>query len=367
MLTQRFRTLTQAEPPFVSVYIDDSRDTADAEGDLDARWRALRAELERECCDERVIAEVARAILHSTAPVGRRGRGVIATAAGVLINEHTTTPPPSTVLRISDYPYFLPLVNDAHTRTYIFAAVDHAGADISVHTGDVVWSESLDAPRSAIHKPASAGWNGYGDLQHTVDEAVRTNVRAIADRLIGLVDRTDPEVVFVCGESRSRSDVLSELPRRAMRRVATLPAGAYGRRIDEQEARDRLDAELERRRVAETADILDSYVRERARLSGLAVEGLDSVCAALREGCVDTLIIGDLADTTVVTGQSRTVIAPDADTLSSLGQPARRVARADEALPFVAITTDASIVDAGGALTARQGIAALLRYAPDDM
>jgi hypothetical protein len=164
--------------------------------------------------------------------------------------------------------------------------------------------------------------NGYGDLQHTVDEAVRANVRAVAERLTELVDRTDPEVVFVCGEIRSRNDVLSALPRRVARRATTLHGGAHGHRIDEREAGGRLDAEFERRRVDETAEILDRYTGERARASGLAVEGLASVCAVLREGCVDTLIVVDLADTTVVTGQSRTTVAPDADTLSMLGQPA---------------------------------------------
>ncbi|MGZ6778206.1 MAG: hypothetical protein ACXVGO_04325, partial [Mycobacterium sp.] len=73
------------------------------------------------------------------------------------------------------------------------------------------------------------------------------------------------------------------------------------------------------------------------------------------------------ADTTVVTGQSRITVAPDADTLSALGEPACRVARADEALPFAAIATDASLVRAGADLTPADGIAALLRYAPSDI
>src|SRR6478735_1152994 len=88
MDTQRFRMLTAAKPPFASVYLDDSRDSAEAERDVDARWRELRGKLEEGCRDESIIAEVAHAVLHSEPAVGRRGRGVIATGDGLLVNEH---------------------------------------------------------------------------------------------------------------------------------------------------------------------------------------------------------------------------------------------------------------------------------------
>lgn len=367
MDTQRFRMLTTAKPPFVSVYIDDSRDTAEADSERDARWRELRGELEAGCADERVIAEVEDAILHSELAVGRRGRGIIATGDGVMVNEHLPRPSGPTVLRISDYPYVLPLLDAPWRGVYIFAAVDHNGADITLHRGDTVCSESVDGGGYPVHKPVTSGWNGYGDYQRSAEEAVRMNVRATADRLTELVDKTDAEVVFVCGETRSRSDVVSALPRRVARRVSPWHGGALGHRIGEDEARDHLDDEFARRRADEAAEVADLYAGERGRRSGLAVEGIAAVCAALREGCVDTLIVGDLADTTVMTGQSRTTVAPDADVLSALGEPVRRVARADEALPFAAIATDASLVRAGAESAPADGVAALLRYAPSDI
>ena len=76
-----------------------------------------------------------------------------------------------------------------------------------------------------MHKPATAGWNGYGDFQHTTEEAIRMNCRAVADQLTRLVDDADPEVVFLCGEVRSRADVVAELPERVTQRVSQLHAG----------------------------------------------------------------------------------------------------------------------------------------------
>lgn len=85
------------------------------------------------------------------------------------------------------------------------------------------------------------------------------------------------------------------------------------------------------------------------------------MCTALRSGYVDTLVIGDLADATVLTGDGRTTVAPDADTLSELGKP-HGVARADEVLPFAALSLGANVVRLSH-LDVTDGIAALLRYA----
>ena len=59
------------------------------------------------------------------------------------------------------------------------------------------------------------------------------------------------------------------------------------------------------------------------------------MCAALRDGAVETLIIGDIGDATVVLGDEVTTIAPNEDVLSEFGRAA---------LPMAAIATDANLV-----------------------
>ena len=367
MESERFRPLARTQGPFVSVYFDDSRDTADAVIRVEAIWRDVRKHLEDQGSDQQGVANLEEAIVRGQPAVGRQGRGVIATHDRVLFNEHLVSPPPVTTLRASDYPYILPLVEHGRWRpTYMFAAVDHVGADITLHQGDTVRSETVDGGGYPVHKPATAGWSGYGDFQRTTEEAVRMNVRAVAHRLTELVDETGAEVVFVCGEVRSRSDVVSVLPARVAARVSQLHAGARGARIGEVELRDSIDAEFEQRRRTEVAQIAERFRGERGRGSGLAAEGLVAVCAALREGDVEMLIVGDLNDATVVTGKDRMTIAPSADVLSELGEAPYRVVRADEALPFVAITKGASVVRVDDRITPADGIAAVLRYTPTD-
>lgn len=367
MRSDRLRWLAKAEGPFASIYFDDSHDTQDAVEQLEAKWSDIRRQLEDLGAGGALVDRVEEAVLRSRPAVGRRGRAVVATGDRLLINETLVTPPPAMVVRLSDYPYIVPLIEFEMQRpTYVFAAVDHTGADITLYQGDAVSTTSIDGGGYPVHKPASAGWNGYGDFQHTTEEAVRMNCRAVAAQLTRLVDDADPEVVFLSGEVRSRVDVVAELPRRVAQRVAELHAGSRKSGIDEEEARRLAAAEFARRRDVEMGDVAGRFDAEVGRGSGLAAQGIAAVCAALREGDVDTLFVGELGDATVVTGAAPTAVAPDADVLSDFGEPVQRVARADEALPFAAIAVGASLVVPGDRIAPTDGVGALLRYVASD-
>ncbi|BBX60855.1 hypothetical protein MSAS_00290 [Mycobacterium saskatchewanense] len=367
MQSQRLRWLVNAQGPFVSVFFDDSRDTAEAVEHLETTWEDIRKALEAQDAGDGVIAKLEEAVLHFRPAVGRRGRAVIATTNQVLVNEHLTTPPPATEVRVSEYPYVVPLVElEMQRPTYVFAAVDHTGADITLYQGGSVSATNIEGGGFPVHKPVSAGWNGYGDLQHSTEEAIRMNCREIADALTRLVDEADPEVVFLCGEVSSLADLDAQLPRRVAKRVSKLHAGARKSGIDEEKVRELTSAEFARRRSIEMAGVAERFEAETGRGSGLAAEGLTAVCAALRDGDVDTLIVGEVGEATVVTGEALTTVAPDADTLSDLGEAVRRVARADEALPFAAIAVGAALVRAEGRITPKDGVGALLRYAATD-
>jgi Bacterial archaeo-eukaryotic release factor family 2 len=367
MRSERLRWLVKAEGPFASVYFDDSHDTPDAVEQHEAKWRHIRKHLEDLGAGVEIIGRLEEAVLQHRPAVGQRGRAVIATSDHVLVNEQLISPPPATVVRLSDYPYIVPLIDLQMQRpTYVFAAVDHTGADVTLYQGGTISSVSIEGAGYPVHKPATAGWNGYGDFQHTTEEAIRMNCRAVADHLMRLVDEADPEVVFLCGEVRSRTDVIAELPERVTQRVSQLHAEACKSGIDSDEIRRLTAAEFARRRRIEMTDIADRFEAEIGRGSGLAAEGLAAVCAVLRDGDVDTLIVGELGDATVVTGKALTRVAPDADVLSDFGEPVERVARADEALPFTAIAVDASLVRADGRIAPAEGVGALLRYVATD-
>jgi hypothetical protein len=144
-------------------------------------------------------------------------------------------------------------------------------------------------------------------------------------------------------------------------KVVPLQGGGRAAGTDEAEVQHEIGQEFLKRRLATIDDAAQRFAAGRG--TGLAVEGLADVTAALRDGAVDTLIVGELGDATVVADAELAMIAPDADTLSQLGGASERTLRADEALPLLAVATGAALVRTDERLNPADGIAAVLRYA----
>ncbi len=365
MDADRFRQLLTVKGPFASVYFEDTHDTEDAETQLHLKWRGLREQLIEQGADESVISGIEDAVENLRAPVGHSGRAVVAGADGVLINEHLLRPPATAVARVSELPYLVPIIEHGFDYpTYVVAAVDHTGADITLHRNRGVGSETVDGGGHPVHKAAGAENAGYGDPQQRTDEAARKNVRAVADRIAELVDQTAAEVVFIVGETRSRSDLQAALADRVAERAVPLDVGARNSGHDDDEVQQAVEAELVKRRNEVVEQVAEQFTAELGRQSGLAAEGLGPVTSALRQGAVETLIIGELGDATVVADEELTVVAPTPEVLSEQGAAPAKTLRADEALPFFAVSVGAALVRTDERITPADGVGAVLRYAP---
>jgi hypothetical protein len=351
MDSERLRPLLSAPGPFASVYFEDSHDTQDADTQLELRWRGLREQLEELGADESVTAGMEHAVLDVRPPIGRSGRGVVAGADGVVLNEHLIRPTAAPIVRLSKLPYVIPIVEHGfQDLSYLLVAVDHTGADITIHAGATERTESVDAED--------------GDPQLRNDEAASKNLRAVAARVEDLVGDAQPEVVFVVGEVRSRSDFLATLPHQVKALMVELQVGARHSGQDSDKVHQAIRATLIKRELATIDDAAQRFTAEIGRQSGLAADGLGPVCSGLRQGAVETLIIGDLGEETVVADEDLTTLAPNADVLSEQGAAAARTLRADEALPMFAVSVGASLVRTDERIAPADGIAAVLRYAP---
>ena len=365
MDADRFRRLLTAKGPFASVYFEDTHDTEDAEAQLDLKWRGVREELVEQGADESVVAAIEDAVRNLRPPAGRSGRAVIAGADGVLVNEHLLRPSATPIVRVSELPYLVPIVEHSSDQpTYVLASVDHTGADITLHRDGGLGSETVDGGGYPVHKAAGAESAGYDQPQRRTEEAARKNMRAAADRIAELVDQTAAQVVFIVGEVRSRSDLHSALPQHVAHLAVALEVGARNSGHDFDEVQDAIEAELAKRRNAALEDIAEKFAAELSRQSGLAAEGLGPVTSALRQGAVETLIIGELGDATVVADEELTTVAPTPEVLSEQGAAPAKTLRADEALPFFAVSVSAALVRTDERITPADGVGAVLRYAP---
>jgi hypothetical protein len=362
MQADRFRQLLSAKGPYASVYFDDSHDTEDAAAALDITLRELRSQLDAQGADAAVSDRLERAVRGSSPPVGKSGRAIVLARDTVVLDEALVRPAPSPVVRVSQLPYLVPIVEYSYERpAFAVVAVDHAGADIEVHHDGRVHKETVDGEGYPVHKASGAETSGYGDPQRTADNARGKNVASVAHRVTALVDELSPEVVLIVGEVQSRSDLLADLPARAADRCVEVNAGARTS-IDEHELHEAISDAIERKHFAAVDDVADRYTAELGRGSGLATEGLAGVTAALRGGAVETLIIGEIGEATVVAGDDLATVSPDADVLSQLGEAPTQTLRADEALPMVAIATGASLVSAAARIKPADGVGAVLRY-----
>lgn len=362
MQSEHFRTLLTSDGPFASVYFDDSHNTEDAAAQLELKWRALREQLEEKGADPAVTESIEQAVVGSRPPVGLSGHAVVASADGVLVDEHLIRPAGPEV-RVSPLPYIVPVVAHGLDRpTYVVVIVDHQGADVTLYREGTAVTDSVDGEAYPVHKASSAESPGYGDPQRTADNARQHNIRAVANQLTALVDDANPEVVFIVGEVQSRSDLAADLPERVTSRLVELNVGARHSGFDDADLRHEIDQEFQRRRVAVIDEAAQRFTAELGRGEGLATEGLAGVTGALRAGAVETLIIGDVGDATVVAGDDLATIAANPDVLSELGVAPTRTLRADEALPMAAIATGARLIRTDERIDPVDGIAAILRY-----
>jgi hypothetical protein len=363
MRSERFHSLLTSHGPYGSVYFDDSHNTEDADAQLDLKWRALREQLEQQGADPALTENIGSAIAQGRPAVGRSGRAVVASADGVLVHEHLIRPAGPTV-RVSPLPYIVPVIEhgDEHP-TYVVVAVDHEGGDFTIHRGGAVTGTTVEGDGYPVHKASSAESPGYGDPQRTAEGARQKNIREVAEQLTSLVDKIDPQVVFVVGEVQSRSDFVKDLPDRVASRAVELSVGARHSGFDDEQLQHEIGQEFQRRRIAVIDEAAQQFQTGIGSGSGLATEGLDGVTAALRAGAVETLIIGDIGDATVVAGDDIATVAPNENVLSELGTAPTQVLRADEALPMLAVSTGAALVRTDERIAPKDGIGAVLRYA----
>jgi peptide chain release factor subunit 1 len=353
MESDRFRQLLDTPGPFASVYFADSEDTDDDAAQRDLNWSALREQLEQQGADQSVIAEIEYAVMNVRPPISRGGRLVVAGSTGVVINEHLLRPAAEPVVRVSELPYIVPILEQGFEHShYLLVVVDPTGAFITTHSDVTRRSETVEA--DGCPAPEAPAADGYGDPKFC----------AVADRISELVHEASCDAVFVVGDVGPRSDLLAALPEPVRERVTSLPIGERRGGYDFEEIQRAIDVTLLRQRLSVIDSAAERFNAEVGRRSGLVAEGLGAVCSALRQGSVAMLILGKIDDATVVADEGLTTVAPNADVLSEQGAAPAKTLRADEALPLMAISVGASVVRTDERIAPADGIAAVLRPAP---
>ncbi|MGW9476893.1 Rv2629 family ribosome hibernation factor [Saccharomonospora azurea] len=364
MDTTRLRDLVETDGPFASVYFDDTHNTEDAAKQRELLWRELRGELAEQGADERTLAALDDAVLDSEPPVGRAGRAVVAAAERVLLDQWLAEPPPRPVARVSRMPYVLPLAELGELPpAHVVAVVDRVGADVTAvdERGNVVDSRTVEGTDTHISKVRGGAW-AHRNIQAHAEELVKQNIEKAAEHVASITRSVGATLVVVAGESQARKALIDALPQGVRESTEEVEPGGRKQGSGNEELDLLIDELLAEATAKRKDEVAQRFSAALAQPTGLAVQGLEAVTAALREGNVETLLVGDPGDTEVLTGSAPALVATQEELITASGDDTATRARADEALPMAAAAVDADVVSVGDRLQLTEGFGALLRH-----
>lgn len=350
------------EPRFASVYYDNSHDTEDAVKVVELTWREARDDLAGQGADEPTLRALDEAVQAMPPPVGRGGHALIAAHGEVLLASELATPPVRPVARWSALPYVLPLVARGHPHVaHLVVRADRVGAQITgVNRDGAVAERRAIHGNPDVHEPRPFGTPPQRHVHEHVRERVRQNLTHIAGAVTEVADKVHAELVVLAGETKGRSALRELLPEQVKRR--TVEVGQSRTDGSDGELDEKLPEFIAGRQDERLNAVLERFTAEIGKPDGLAVQGIDATCAALREAKVDTLVIGDDGEQTVFAGGDPIEIAVEPDHLYDLGIEPAHQRRADEALPIAALAVGADLLYTGERLDLQDAFGALLRY-----
>lgn len=337
--------VVRASGGFASVCLDVSRDSENADHELQLRWRAVRRELESAGAPDRLVERLAARVLEPTGHGGELLRIVIATREDVLLD---TILPRS--VEQPDYghfgplPHLMPLLRVwASMSPYVLVKVDHTGADIiSVDATGLdaeVWR--TEGGHDVIHKVPGGGWS-HRRYQSRVEDSWERNAEHVVKDLDAVIAGHTGGPVFLVGEPYARSVAQATATGRLAERLVDLGHGsrAPGSSDDavEQQIGDRLAAArraTQERNLARLAEHRDNS----------SATTVDDVVSALREGSVETLLVEDRLDPSarLWAGPHPTQLGVSAQDVKDLGVDDAHEDRFDEVLVRALVDTDGEL------------------------
>ncbi|HEX6967266.1 MAG TPA: Vms1/Ankzf1 family peptidyl-tRNA hydrolase [Micromonosporaceae bacterium] len=356
------RPLYARPGPWASVYLDASRDTADASSALELRWRALAEHLGELGADQPTVDALDHVVRRHDPRPGEYGLAAFATDGEVVLADYLSAPARRDLADYGPLPHTMPLVAQRGEQVaWVRVLASRTGSDIAaVSVGGVPRHAHVRGGEDyPIRRVQPGGWS-QSRFQREAMMNWKRNAKAGAAAAAELADRVGAEVIVVAGDPHARSEVAAQLPPRWQDRVVQTDAGARAAGAD-QERLDDLTIQLIAEAAAEhTRVVLDRYSRQEPIGNGLA-----AVVAALQRGQVDTMLIVDDPSSTATLwiGPDPTHIALDPEELREVGVSEPVQVRADAALIRALAATDAAVTLVGpDEAPLVDGVGAVLRY-----
>jgi hypothetical protein len=362
------RPLFDRPGPWVSVYLDATRASENADHEVGLRWRALREQLEQQGADAGTLDALQRAVDEHPYQPGRYGLALFARPGQLSLIETLSAPPPADEAHLGPLPHAMPLVAQRGEEVpYVRVLADRTGADLDALSVDSTprhrtVTGSVTFPLRKVH---AGGWS-HRRYQQAVEEAWKHNAGDVAAAAVHLAEAVGAEAMIAGGDVRAVQAFAGRLPKRWQDRLMRTDAGARHAGADE--------TALDEVTIQSVADIADRNTREAIdryqaqRGAGQASTGLTDVVTHLQRGQIDTVLLVDdpsSTDTLWIDPDDLTLVSVDDHVLRESGVQYPVKVRADAALLRAIAGTGAHLILVGpDEVPLDHGIGGVLRY-PD--
>jgi hypothetical protein len=369
----RWRTLFDSTGPFASITLDTTRSDESGGAEVRLRWEAAHKHLTELGAPAAVLEAAGRAVLEPTGRAGAAGRFVVVSGpdAKVLIDEVLPVAPPNPQCTWGPAPHLLPVLRAfAGSVPYLLVKIDRTGADVEVHgrTDEPVETTTVEGSNDVLHKVPGGGWS-HLRLQHRVEDSWERNATEVAQEVARLERRHRPAAVLLAGDDRSISAFLEHAGGEVGALAVKLDSGGRADGISEEAFDAAVGSALDTVRRETQQQLIDRYRQGEGRQDN-AVQGLEGVVDALRRSQVEEVLLVDDPSSTLQlwVGEQPLLIGGSEADVRAIGAEAPRRVRADAALAWAALGSDAGItlldVDLLGDAVPHleDGIGAVLRW-----
>jgi hypothetical protein len=353
--------------PFLSAYVDVSRDTEDAARRIELAWRAHREQCAERGVPGNLADVVEERVLAAVSAPGQARRMVVAADDDVLVDDVVVGAGGDEVADVVGWgplPDLTAWLADRATMLPVLLVVaDREGADLSYHAtwpGSVTLRDRIDGETLHSRKVPGGGWS-HQEYQSHAEEVWRRNGAAVAERVNELA-REHPGIVALAGDVRAVGEIKEAVDAPTRSRLVVLDHGSRAPGSSRESLATAIDHAVRDAVVDEQLGVV-RMLQEKTGQRRAAAVGVAEVLNGLAQGQVGTLLLAPAA----AAGQT---VSPKEH--PGLALPANALdeheLRADLAAVCAAAATGADLTILGGEASlpngdgGDDGMAALLRW-----
>jgi hypothetical protein len=348
--------------PFLSVFLNTERHTADSPQRSLARWKTVRHDLPQKAVPDAILERIAEIV--SEAHLEGDGLAVIADADRILHVEH------GPALRMNDeatwgkIPRLVPIIRWRQSEpTYLVVMTDRTGADLfGFRRCSPELHAEVEGEDNEIRKVQAGGWS-QRRYQQRAEDSWEKNAEQVAERVTRLADQIKPAFVAVAGDVRAVALLRDSLPERVAELVHVIEK-EIPRKLEKDDPVPEDVWALVQQHVRETGEALLARFEEERGQHDKAVEGVDATARALAMAQAAVLLIADWSenDHQLWFGSNPSMLAVTARELKDLGVDSPEQGPARDVLVRAALATSAGIRVLDDADAIEGGVGALLRW-----